>query len=315
MHRVDQIIAKHQLTTGGGNVIAYQLDNEASQTGSGVPAYMAALAAQVRADGITVPFFTNESRANVGNWLPTDASAVEQLVRASTTTRSASRARTRPRGTPARTTRTIVRNTFGQLNQPIVAAEFQGGAVSSWGGASFDNCRQLTNGQFERVYYQSRSPTGSTIKSMYMFFGGTSWGWQPSGYTSYDYGAPITEGRQLPDKYQAAKQLGVHGPEPPAADQDRPDPGHRPDRHDRDQRLAAPRPRCTNGPGGAALTNCGAINVTHRSNPDDGSAVLLRAPRRPPLDGRLDLQAADHDARRQLLDPPGGHGRAQRARR
>lgn len=42
-----------------------------------------------------------------------------------------------------------------------------------------------------------------------MGYGGTSWGWLPSPndvYTSYDYGAAITENRQLTDKYNEFKR-------------------------------------------------------------------------------------------------------------
>src|SRR5438874_2217517 len=44
-----------------------------------------------------------------------------------------------------------------------------------------------------------------------MTFGGTNWGWQadPSKvYSSYDYGAPITEARQLTAKYDEDKRIG-----------------------------------------------------------------------------------------------------------
>jgi hypothetical protein len=44
-----------------------------------------------------------------------------------------------------------------------------------------------------------------------MTYGGTSWGWEAAPqqvYTSYDYGAPITEGRQLGAKYDEDKRIG-----------------------------------------------------------------------------------------------------------
>jgi beta-galactosidase GanA len=44
-----------------------------------------------------------------------------------------------------------------------------------------------------------------------MTYGGTSWGWQADPqqvYTSYDYGAPITEARQLTTKYDQDKLIG-----------------------------------------------------------------------------------------------------------
>ncbi len=43
------------------------------------------------------------------------------------------------------------------------------------------------------------SPNRLTLENFYMTFGGTSWGWLPAPvvYTSYDYGAAISEARQL----------------------------------------------------------------------------------------------------------------------
>lgn len=49
------------------------------------------------------------------------------------------------------------------------------------------------------------------MQNLYMAYGGTSWGWQADPnmvYTSYDYGAAISEPRQLTDKYQQIKLIG-----------------------------------------------------------------------------------------------------------
>ena len=68
---IDRILARHQLTDGGGTLILYQIENEyASFVGSptGVN-YMAHLYAKVRADGIAVPIFHNDKGRN-GYWTP-----------------------------------------------------------------------------------------------------------------------------------------------------------------------------------------------------------------------------------------------------
>jgi Beta-galactosidase, domain 2/Glycosyl hydrolases family 35 len=51
---------------------------------------------------------------------------------------------------------------------------------------------------------------GIKLQNVYMTFGGTSWGWLPASvvYTSYDYGAAISEPRQLTAKIPAMKELG-----------------------------------------------------------------------------------------------------------
>ena len=69
----------------------------------------------------------------------------------------------------------------------------------------------LTGPDFESVFYKQNIDVGATAQSFYMTYGGTSWGWQadPSQvYSSYDYGAPITEARQLTTKYDQDKLIG-----------------------------------------------------------------------------------------------------------
>src|SRR5207249_3652490 len=90
-------------------------------------------------------------------------------------------------------------------------AEFQGGSFDPWGGPGYDKCRQLTGPDFERVFYKTNVASGVTLQNFYMTFGGTSWGWLADPqqvYTSYDYGAAISEGRLLTNKYDVQKELG-----------------------------------------------------------------------------------------------------------
>ena len=73
------------------------------------------------------------------------------------------------------------------------------------------------------MFYKQNIAVGATGQSFYMLHGGTSWGWSaiPQNYTSYDYGAAITEGRQFDPKYDEDKLIGVLHPVRGAADQDR----------------------------------------------------------------------------------------------
>jgi hypothetical protein len=62
--------------------------------------------------------------------------------------------------------------------------------------------------EFERVLYNHNYALGATIHNIYMTFGGTNWGnlGHAEGFTSYDYGAQITEERQLwREKYSEVK--------------------------------------------------------------------------------------------------------------
>ena len=64
LSHVNPIIARHQLTDGGGTVILYQIENEYDGTRRRRPDYMEELKATARADGITVPLFHNDKGRN-----------------------------------------------------------------------------------------------------------------------------------------------------------------------------------------------------------------------------------------------------------
>lgn len=93
-------------------------------------------------------------------------------------------------------------STFYSIN------EFQGGSFDPWGGLGFDQCAILLNMEFERVFYKNDFAAGVSLLNIYMIYGGTNWGnlGHPGGYTSYDYGAAITENRELHrEKYSELK--------------------------------------------------------------------------------------------------------------
>ncbi|MEU4747041.1 beta-galactosidase, partial [Actinosynnema sp. NPDC023658] len=94
---------------------------------------------------------------------------------------------------------------------PVYAAEYQAGAIDL-NDAGYDKCRDLTGPEYMKVFYKSNVvESGATMFGYYMAYGGTSWGWLPQPndvYTSYDYGAAITESRQLTAKYDEFKRQG-----------------------------------------------------------------------------------------------------------
>src|SRR5215831_18193567 len=57
--QIDAIIARHQLTSGSGTVILYQIENELASTGTSQLNYLTHLRNKARGDGITVPIFHN----------------------------------------------------------------------------------------------------------------------------------------------------------------------------------------------------------------------------------------------------------------
>lgn len=66
--------------------------------------------------------------------------------------------------------------------------------------------------EFERVFYKNNFASGAKILGIYMTFGGTNWGnlGHAGGYTSYDYGASISEGREIDREKYSELKLQAH---------------------------------------------------------------------------------------------------------
>ena len=197
--RIDAILARHQFTNGTGSVITYQVENEFYDGSAPARAYMTHLEQKARADGISVPLVGNHN-----NTFNSGAGALDVDM---------------PDGYPqgfncSNPTRWAGVGGFGWARspgKPLGIGEFQGGAFDPWGGPGYDKCRQLTGPDFEKVFYKNNIAEGATQQSFYMAYGGTSWGWQADPnqvYSSYDYGAAITEGRRLSAKYDEDKRIG-----------------------------------------------------------------------------------------------------------
>ncbi|TML31102.1 MAG: beta-galactosidase, partial [Actinobacteria bacterium] len=196
---VDQILARHQYTDGRGPIILYQIENEYGyNTDAG---YMAHTEQLVRSHGISVPFTQNHCCGD-STWA-TGTGAVDIVGQDSY-----------PQGFDCSNPTTwhgVDSLPRFRDDAPIYAAEYQGGSFDPWGGPGYDKCRQLTGPDFEKVFYQNNIARGATMQSFYMTVGGTSWGWLPDPsqvYSSYDYGAPIDESRQLTSKADEFKRLG-----------------------------------------------------------------------------------------------------------
>jgi beta-galactosidase GanA len=223
LHQIDQILARHQYTNGTGPVILYQIENELGSTGSAQQSYMQNLAAQVRSDGITVPIFHNDKGRN-GDWVPS-SSTIAGTVQGPVDLYGFD-------GYPGGTCHTDA--TPGSPNTapdwgiwgpggakggasaspdtPGYTAEFGGGWFDYWGSAGTYPCTAVREGPgYERVFYGTNIANRLTLQNFYMTFGGTSWGWLPAPvvYTSYDYGAAISEARQIRPKATAMKMLGL----------------------------------------------------------------------------------------------------------
>ncbi|OXM63281.1 beta-galactosidase [Amycolatopsis vastitatis] len=201
---INAVLKRHQVTDGGGPIVLYQVENEYSGTVLDA-GYMQALVDKARADGITVPLFHNDVWPG-GKWAPGKPGAPD--LYAFDGYPNLFDCRNPQVWKPApdfRWTRPVSPDT------PMFVAEFQGGSFDPWGGPGYDKCRELTGASFENVFYKNNISSGLTLQNFYMTYGGTSWGWLPDPnvvYTSYDYGAAISEARQLGPKYDEQKRIG-----------------------------------------------------------------------------------------------------------
>ena len=195
---IDRIIARHQLSDGRGTVIAYQIENEFYDGSEAGRDYIEHLERKARADRIVVPlvgnhngtFATGRGAMEVSGWdhYPQGFDCSNPAVWRPAPDMSRER-------TPG---------------QPLFTAEFQGGAFDPWGGPGYAKCAALIDDRFANVFYKENIAAGATAQNFYMVYGGTSWGWQaiPQNYSSYDYGAAITEARQFDPKYFEDKRIG-----------------------------------------------------------------------------------------------------------
>ncbi|KAL5482805.1 hypothetical protein ACEPAI_9400 [Sanghuangporus weigelae] len=98
-------------------------------------------------------------------------------------------------------------------SQPFYLPEFQGGSQDAWGplAPGYSSCRIKMGPDFEDVFYKTLWAANAKLINYYMFYGGTSWGAIPfpGAYTSYDYGASLTEDRLLTSKFDELKRQAL----------------------------------------------------------------------------------------------------------
>lgn len=203
----NEIVKKHLITDGGGSVILYQVENELIAEDANRGAFLKALADFVRNDGITVPLFHNDyglgGRFHDVKRYGTDFYAYDRY--------------------PVGFNCSAGRNTIPDLETqfrtyapetPHFITESQGGAFTPWGARyNASDCYTYTDEAFTRQWGVNNIGNGVTAFNFYMAFGGTNWGWTgspSSGFTSYDYGAGITEDRQLTPKASVQKEIGYY---------------------------------------------------------------------------------------------------------
>ncbi|MCG7309358.1 beta-galactosidase [Brachybacterium sp. ACRRE] len=203
---IGEIIARHQITDGGGSVLMWQIENELIDDDAPRKEFVRALAQHVRGIGIDVPLFHNDyglgGRFRDSADLDLDFYAYDHY----------------PLGFDAGGPRRQIGEAEDQFREyapesPHFITESQGGAFTPW-GAPFDAAQafEFTDPAFTRQWGVRNLGNGVTAFNYYMAFGGTNWGFTgspSSGFTSYDYGAAITEDRLLTGKLAVQKELAA----------------------------------------------------------------------------------------------------------
>ena len=205
LHAFDAIARKHQVTTGGGSLLMYQVENELLDESSDRSAFLKALTSYVRADGITVPLFTNDY-SMAGHFSDTSKYGTDFYAYDSY-----------PLGFTCNGKRNALSDHEAEFRAiapttPQFITEAQGGAFTPWGAPFTPSaCATFADPAFTRQWGVSTIGNGVTAFNYYMLEGGTNWGWTgapASGFTSYDYGAALDEERTLTDKFAVQKEIG-----------------------------------------------------------------------------------------------------------
>ncbi|KAL2202165.1 glycoside hydrolase family 35 protein [Sarocladium strictum] len=203
--QVFEVTARNQIDRGGP-VIALQLENEYDEAIGGEDKEYGRILKQTAIDaGITVPTTHNGGlNLKLGNYLIDNVEiwGYDEYPATRTTCPG-------PDVWPADAIKQFQwseqKSDKFNRGQPMAIFEFEGGFKQSWGDAGY--CGELASIDFQKMFYKNKYAMATTIFSIYMAWGGTNWGnlASPDCYTSYDFGAMITEDRRLRSKYYEAK--------------------------------------------------------------------------------------------------------------
>jgi hypothetical protein len=166
--------------------------------------YMQELYQLVRDLRVTVPIFHNDVRAHVGRQLDVDMIALDRYP----ITDFDRNWRDDPHTFRAfdGDERDLDAHRSGS---PGFYPELQGGWYDAWGGAGYARVRSLLGPDAIDGVTKAALAERATLWNYYMFCGGVTWGYMgsPDVYTSYDYGAPISESGRLGPRYAAVRRL------------------------------------------------------------------------------------------------------------
>ncbi|KKY28421.1 putative beta-galactosidase b [Phaeomoniella chlamydospora] len=221
-----RLTVPHQITEGG-NALANQIENEYGYQWTDATAktpnytgiaYMELLEQNARSNGITIPLYHNNPNLNSKSWSKdygagvggdVDVYGVDSYP-ACWSCNLAECTSTNGAYVAFQVVKYYDHFQSVAPSQPEFMPEFQGGSYNPWGGPQ-GGCRNNSDETFANLYYRHNIAERVTAMSLYMFYGGTSWGWfaAPVVATSYDYSAPISEDRSIGSKYYETKNLAL----------------------------------------------------------------------------------------------------------
>ncbi|KAF2970435.1 hypothetical protein GQX73_g3105 [Xylaria multiplex] len=223
MSEISKIIAPH-LITNGGNVAFYQIENELGNQWLNiekripnvpVQEYMELLQETARENGIDVPLTHNAPNMFGYSWSNdfSDARGNVDVVGLDSYPSCWSCNLSECTSTNGEYVAFKTQNYYDYFSvqsptQPSFMPEFQGGSYNPWGGPQ-GGCPGDIGEDFANLFYRNLIYQRVTAISLYMVFGGTSWGWHAATVvaSSYDYSSPVSENRKIGSKYYETKLL------------------------------------------------------------------------------------------------------------
>ncbi|KAF2457709.1 glycoside hydrolase superfamily [Lineolata rhizophorae] len=226
MSEYSELVSNYQVSQGE-NVYLYQIENEYGEQWIGDPtdkvpnptatAYMDALEATARANGIDVPLIANDPNMRVLSWSEdfSDAGGNVDVYGLDSYPSCWSCNLDECTGTNGEYVAYQVMEYYSHFQevaptQPEFMPEFQGGSYNPWGGPQ-GGCPEDIGADFANLFYRWNIAQKITAMNLYMMYGGTSWGSfaAPVVATSYDYSAPISEDRSIWSKFHETKLLAL----------------------------------------------------------------------------------------------------------
>ncbi|KAJ3969250.1 glycoside hydrolase family 35 protein [Lentinula raphanica] len=211
LNTISQLIAKNQITEGGP-IILVQAENEFSASAVNSP-YMQAVIDTHRANGVVIPITHNDQHSGEnGNFSPDLPGPGQVNIYCGDSY---------PQGANSWAQVQSIYYQFHEavaFSNPLCLAEFGGGFLLNWGpqpqlgGTGYEKySTDLTDADYENVFYKDTYAQTARILNIYMLYGGTNWGQTaaPVSYTSYDYGGGINENRVAGPKMNEMRLQGL----------------------------------------------------------------------------------------------------------